>query len=200
MTGDERRVIWAVLTYTARLAGRGAPNAVRHAGARIVVQLSGSRVSQESALAGIDDAMNHAVTTDAFDAETRLLLLRATAALCEAAGGLSDALVAEACAISRELGFDAETMRQLLGISQPGASGALPSTPDGDTDAACAVLGVSLSASVFEIKKRYRALLIQFHPDHAASNGIDEATATDMTQKINLAYEVLMGAQRVKAA
>ena len=54
------------------------------------------------------------------------------------------------------------------------------------------VLGVSRSAEESEIKKSYRRLMSQHHPDKLASKGLSEAElakATEKTQEIKSAYE-----------
>ncbi|MCR4942393.1 MAG: DnaJ domain-containing protein [Campylobacter sp.] len=56
------------------------------------------------------------------------------------------------------------------------------------------VLGVSKDASLAEIKKRYRELVRQYHPDILMGKGESEekiAMATKKLQEINEAYEIL---------
>lgn len=59
---------------------------------------------------------------------------------------------------------------------------------------AYAVLGVPPSASDSEIKKTYRRLMSQHHPDKLVSKGLPEEMmklATEKTQKIRKAYELI---------
>ena len=59
---------------------------------------------------------------------------------------------------------------------------------------AYAVLGVSAAASDAEIKKAYRRLMSQNHPDKLVSKGLPEEmikVATEKTQKIRKAYELI---------
>jgi DnaJ family protein C protein 3 len=53
------------------------------------------------------------------------------------------------------------------------------------------VLGVSRDADEREIKKAFRKLTVQFHPDKAANNGISPEDAQKKMSAINEAYEVL---------
>ena len=53
------------------------------------------------------------------------------------------------------------------------------------------VLGVSRDADEREIKKAFRKLTVQFHPDKAAKNGISQEEAQKKMSAINEAYEVL---------
>ncbi len=60
---------------------------------------------------------------------------------------------------------------------------------------AYAVLGLSRNASVAEVKKAYRRLMSQHHPDKLVAKGLPEEMvkiATEKTQKIREAYEIIM--------
>ena len=60
---------------------------------------------------------------------------------------------------------------------------------------AYAILGVSPSASTAEIKKAYRRLISQHHPDKLVAKGLPEEMMTiakEKTQKIRKAYETVM--------
>ncbi len=59
---------------------------------------------------------------------------------------------------------------------------------------AYSVLGVASSASVAEIKKAYRRLMNQHHPDKLASKGLPESMikmAKEKTQQISAAYDLI---------
>lgn len=58
---------------------------------------------------------------------------------------------------------------------------------------ACAILGVAQDASLIEIKKRYRELMLRYHPDMAPKSGISPSEATSKAAEINWAYQVLRG-------
>ena len=61
-------------------------------------------------------------------------------------------------------------------------------------DEAYALLGVTAQASVSEIKKAYRRLLSQHHPDKLVSKGLPEEmmqVAARKTHAIKQAYEVI---------
>ncbi len=61
------------------------------------------------------------------------------------------------------------------------------------------ILGMTKDASDEEIKKAYRALAIQYHPDNSASLG-DEAVrqATETMKQINVAWDVVKMARGIK--
>ena len=68
-----------------------------------------------------------------------------------------------------------------------------PKTQTHHSDA-YSVLGVASSASVAEIKKAYRRLMNQHHPDKLASKGLPESMikmAKEKTQQISAAYDVI---------
>lgn len=65
-------------------------------------------------------------------------------------------------------------------------------TPRNDLKNAYAVLGVTSSASDDEVKKAYRRLMNQHHPDKLVAKGLPEEMikiATEKTQEIRKAYE-----------
>ena len=57
------------------------------------------------------------------------------------------------------------------------------------------VLGVSSSATDDEIKKAYRALVKQYHPDNYTNNPLADLAAEKM-KEINLAYDEI---QKIRA-
>ena len=67
-------------------------------------------------------------------------------------------------------------------------------TPTVSLDDAYALLGISKDADIKTIKKAYKKLVRQYHPDIIASQGKSEAymkEATQKTQEINQAYEMI---------
>lgn len=68
------------------------------------------------------------------------------------------------------------------------------SVKESSIDHAYLVLGISKEASMDEIKKGYRALVKQYHPDIIKAQGADEAyiqASTAKVQEINAAYELI---------
>jgi len=64
---------------------------------------------------------------------------------------------------------------------------------------ACKVLGVNESDDMSVVKKTYRKLVRQYHPDIIKSQDKDEAyieEATAKTQEINQAYEIIKGVKK----
>jgi DnaJ like chaperone protein len=85
--------------------------------------------------------------------------------------------------VRAERGFAGRGGRRAGGRAEP----ARPSL-----DAAYAILGVSASASDAEVKRAYRRLLSQHHPDKLVSKGLPEEMmkmATQKTHEIRQAYE-----------
>jgi DnaJ like chaperone protein len=61
-----------------------------------------------------------------------------------------------------------------------------------DTHAAYSILGVSPNASEAEIKKAYRKMAVEYHPDKVSYLGEDvQQAAKEKFQKINQAYEAI---------
>ncbi len=73
--------------------------------------------------------------------------------------------------------------------------------PPNESQSAYAVLGVSAQASNQEIKKAYRKLMSQHHPDKLVSKGLPEEMiklATEKVQKIQKAYEYICQLRGIK--
>lgn len=72
-------------------------------------------------------------------------------------------------------------------------------TPQNTLDEAYKLLGVNESDDMNTIKKAYRKLVRQYHPDIIKSQGKDDAyikEATQKTQEINQAYEMIKDARK----
>lgn len=82
----------------------------------------------------------------------------------------------------------------------PGASrGAAPAVASLEQD--FAALGLSKDASDQEIKRAYRKLVSQYHPDRLVSQGLPEEmmeTAKNRVRDINLAYDRIKAARGIK--
>ena len=87
--------------------------------------------------------------------------------------------------------FAYEQLKRMLGASQRrGAHQQSRSTPE----EAYAILGVSESASDAEVKKAYRRLISQHHPDKLVSKGLPDEMmkiAKEKTQQITEAYDTI---------
>jgi DnaJ like chaperone protein len=103
--------------------------------------------------------------------------------------------------IARRLGlheFDVAQLEALLraGTAGPSARGT-PPPRDRLTDA-YAALGVSPDATPAEIKRAYRKLISQNHPDKLAAKGLPEsmrAVAEERSREINAAYDLIKSAR-----
>ena len=102
--------------------------------------------------------------------------------------------------IGEQLGFNPGLIDQLIKMHQAyqrfterGSDYRKTETsPDGPLEDAYAVLGVKATDSDEKIKKAYRRLMNQHHPDKLVAKGLPEEMlkiATEKTQEIKLAYE-----------
>ncbi|MFI4937815.1 MAG: co-chaperone DjlA [Candidatus Berkiellales bacterium] len=74
-------------------------------------------------------------------------------------------------------------------------------TPQDELSSAYALLGISDKVSDQQVKKAYRQLMSQHHPDKLVSKGLPEEMirmATEKTQKIQKSYEVICKARGIK--
>ena len=99
--------------------------------------------------------------------------------------------------IGEQLGFDRASIEQLFRFSGAGpAPGGKRQAP---VSSAYQVLGIDKTASDAEVKKAYRRLMSQHHPDKLIAKGLPEEMiklATEKTQKIKAAYEQVMDSRR----
>jgi DnaJ like chaperone protein len=102
-------------------------------------------------------------------------------------------------AIVAYLGFDEAYLRQLLSRQQGQSYFHKKSTPPleqpkSPLDMAYAALGAQADESDAAIKKRYRKLMSQYHPDMLAGAGVSAdliALATQQSQEIQAAYDLI---------
>jgi DnaJ like chaperone protein len=105
--------------------------------------------------------------------------------------------------IARRLGLREQDVAQLEALLRAGAAGpsAHSAPPAGDRLAdAYAALGVSPDASPAEIKRAYRRLISQNHPDKLAARGLPEsmrAVAEERSREINAAYDLIKSARGI---
>ena len=106
--------------------------------------------------------------------------------------------------IGRQLGVSDQVVDQLISMVQgqqyyAHAGETHRPASARDLREAYAVLGVSSSATDDEIKKAYRRLMNQHHPDKLVSKGLPEEMikiATEKTQEIKKAYEQIKRARK----
>lgn len=103
--------------------------------------------------------------------------------------------------VARRLGLTEQDVAQLEALLRAASTG---SSMGGATAAvrlndAYAALGVSAEADAAEIKKAYRRLMSQNHPDKLAAKGLPESmreVAEERTREINVAYELIKDARQ----
>ena len=94
--------------------------------------------------------------------------------------------------IGQQLGFAHAHIDQLFQFATGSAHAQQDKTPS--LDDAYAILGVKSSDSDAAIKKAYRRLMSQHHPDKLVSKGLPEEmikVATEKTQEIHKAYDLI---------
>lgn len=106
--------------------------------------------------------------------------------------------------LAARLGYDQAAFRQLLdmvlnqshfGGSQVSSAGAL--------DDAYKALGVTRDSTEAEVKRAYRKLISQFHPDKLIGQGMPEdmiKVATEQAKEIQLAYDLIKKSRDVERA
>lgn len=114
-------------------------------------------------------------------------------------GGVHPAEHAMLVRMARGLGLSEAHVAQLEAMLRTG-TGAGAARPAGQKlDDAYAALGVSPSASDAEIKRKYRRLMSQNHPDKLAGKGLPESMreiAEERTREISTAYRLIKEARQ----
>jgi DnaJ like chaperone protein len=106
--------------------------------------------------------------------------------------------------IAQQLGFsrfELERLLQMMEGQQHFHQGQQQQTQAANKDDAYKVLGVEETATDKEIKRAYRKLMSQHHPDKLASKGLPEEMMTlakEKAQNIQGAYETLRGSRGFK--
>jgi DnaJ like chaperone protein len=93
-------------------------------------------------------------------------------------------------AIGEQLGFDRGEIEHLFSMAS--GAGRAPGRHGQPLSKAYEILGIDKSSSDAEVKKAYRRLMSQHHPDKLIAKGLPEEMikfATEKTQEIKAAYE-----------
>jgi DnaJ like chaperone protein len=99
--------------------------------------------------------------------------------------------------IGRQLGFDHASIEHLFSFAGTGPSPGGRRQPP--VSSAYEVLDIDKTASDAEVKKAYRRLMSQHHPDKLIARGLPEEMiklATEKTQQIKAAYEQIRESRR----
>jgi len=104
--------------------------------------------------------------------------------------------------VARRLGMDeleVARLEALLRAAAPGAAAASGPPPKQRLDDAYAALGVSPQSTEAEIKRAYRKLMSENHPDKLAAKGLPEGmrqVAEERAREINVAYDLIRKARQ----
>ena len=104
--------------------------------------------------------------------------------------------------VARRLGLGEADVAQLEALLRSATAGTPGGVPAKDRLAdAYTALGISPEASPAEIKRAYRRLISQNHPDKLASRGLPDsmrAVAEERSREINAAYDLIKEAHNIK--
>lgn len=116
--------------------------------------------------------------------------------------------------IAQQLGYSSQSFEQLLGMlqgqdrfqggyyqQQTGSSSSSSFRTANELDAAYQALGMKKENSDSEIKKAYRRLVHEYHPDKLMGQGLPEEMikeATERSQEIQTAYDIIKKSRGMK--
>ncbi|CAH1084073.1 co-chaperone DjlA [Candidatus Nitrotoga sp. 1052] len=97
--------------------------------------------------------------------------------------------------VARHFGYDQAAFKQILDMVLNQSHFASGQTPTASRlDEAYKALGVSKESSDHEIKRAYRKLMSQYHPDKLMGQGVPEdmiAVATEQAKEVQVAYDLI---------
>ncbi|MFZ1318092.1 MAG: DnaJ domain-containing protein, partial [Candidatus Nitrotoga sp.] len=97
--------------------------------------------------------------------------------------------------VARHFGYDQAAFKQILNMVLGQSHFASGQTPTASRlDDAYKALGVSKESSDQEIKRAYRKLMSQYHPDKLMGQGVPEdmiAVATEQAKEVQVAYDLI---------
>lgn len=98
--------------------------------------------------------------------------------------------------IARHLGYDQAAFKRMLDmvLNQSHFAGGQAADSATALDDAYKALGVSKESSDQEVKRAYRKLMSQYHPDKLMGQGVPEdmiAVATEQAKEVQLAYDLI---------
>lgn len=154
----------------------------------------------------VEDTLRQFLQAGGAHPTLRQTLLMFLITLAFADGELHEAERDALTLIGRELGYPPQTVAELLRMAtaqeqfhqHPGAGSNAPTLDD-----AYAALGVDASASDAEVKKAYRKLMSQHHPDKLSARGVPDDVlklATEKSQEIQAAYELIRKSRGTRRA
>jgi DnaJ like chaperone protein len=123
--------------------------------------------------------------------DLRRMFIDILLAAATADGGLTQPEYAVIQQVGSVLRIPRQLLEQLIASHQPGAGYSQPGRPQTGPDP-YAVLGIAKDASAAQIKRAYRKLISQHHPDKLVARGLPKEMmelARKKASEINLAYD-----------
>lgn len=103
--------------------------------------------------------------------------------------------------VARRLGLSASDVDRLEALLRAADTGGGQRSPADRLADAYTALGITPEASDAEVKRAYRKLVAENHPDKLASKGLPESmreAAEERTREINVAYELIQEARGIR--
>lgn len=196
LTGEQRRMVDAAFTVVG-----GAIFADGHVllqemsrAVALLRKLTDGRISESRIRSALQDPEFRSRRLSGLSHEYRVALLRMCLDVLWCDGSFSDAEMGFYYAVAARLGFRADFAKRVLddAFGAPERDRASESNPE--ICRACGLLGIKPNATLLEIRKAYRQMILRYHPDRAGGCPDKQAEYTSRAQDINWAYEYLRAA------
>jgi len=153
-----------------------------------LIGLSDQFLNERKAQEFLEQEKNSRITPAGLTEEQRLILIRVAIDVALADGSITPKEVTAIEEIATQLNLDPNLVRSLIDMILGGGEKAVS---ENEYSKACKVLGVSLEASISDIRSAYKRLMMQHHPDLVEPDKREEATQKAM--EINASYDLLIG-------
>jgi DnaJ-domain-containing protein 1 len=158
----------------------------------ILTSLADGKISEPDAARGLEMARDTQPDIAGLPWDFRVLLLHMAADTVASDGRIAGAEATFLHDLASRLELDRDDVESILSRLSSVAGGEALRRQDPDFVRACTILGVEPEASVTDIRKRYRSVMMKVHPDQAGPNPEHQTEAHRIAQDVNWAYEYVL--------
>ncbi|MFT2010977.1 DnaJ domain-containing protein [Pontibacter sp. 13R65] len=165
------------------------PDEIAHA-VQIIISLTANALSKEQALQMLNQVSVTKPQFENVNYEERITLLEMVISVCAADGVFNNFERLFLNEVGKRLAFppsfvDLKIRQIIYGENE------LDESIDDELKLARMTLGVNSRTSFAEVKRKYKELIVVYHPDVANNNKIGKSQAEEITKQLTWAYQIL---------